>query len=123
VLVESRTETMPDMDYIGTDHLQSIFLIAQYLCRVGPPPIFLAIPRVNFNAVKSENTYIKIMTDFGLTPQIIGSELMQDGWQFEAHGEAAMDAFFARGMSTDQSILCATTVSPSVRCALHRGMA
>ncbi len=107
VMVDSRPETMPDVDYVGTNHLQSTGLIAKYLCRVGKPPVFLAMPRVNFNAVERENAYIKQMQELGFVPEIIGTELLHEDWLYEAHGEAVMDQYFSRGAYTDRSILCA----------------
>jgi DNA-binding LacI/PurR family transcriptional regulator len=107
VMVDSRPETMPDVDYVGTDHLQSTGLITEYLCRVGEPPVFLGMPRVNFNAVERENAYLKQMQKLGFEGEIIGTELLHDDWLYEAHGEAVMDQHFSRGEYTNRSILCA----------------
>ncbi|MCX7560705.1 LacI family DNA-binding transcriptional regulator, partial [Sulfitobacter sp. F26204] len=52
VLVDSRPQTMSTVDFIGTNHVQSTGLITEYLARVGGPPVFLAMPRVNFNAME-----------------------------------------------------------------------
>jgi DNA-binding LacI/PurR family transcriptional regulator len=107
VLVDSRPSTMRDVDYVGTNHTQSTELITEYLCRLGEPPVFLAMPRVNFNAVERENAYIKCLRDLGHTPEVIGTELIQDGWHFESHGEAVLTDYLSRGLLTDRSILCA----------------
>ncbi|MFK7746209.1 MAG: LacI family DNA-binding transcriptional regulator [Roseobacter sp.] len=107
VLVDSRPATMPHVDYVGTDHLQSTGLITEYLCRVGPPAVFLAMPRVNFNAVERENAYRKKIIELGYEPEIIGAEALDADWLYEAHGEAVMDYHFARGEYLDRSILCA----------------
>jgi len=107
VLVDSRPSTMPDVDFVGTDHRQSTGLMTEYLCRVGAPPIFLAMPRVNFNAMERENAYIERITALGHEPVVIGTQLMKDHWHFEAHGAAVMESFFSRGRFTDRSILCA----------------
>lgn len=106
VLVDSRPKTMPNVDYIGSDHRQSTGIITEYLCRVGEPPIFLAMPRVNFNAVERENAYIEKMTALGHKPLVIGTEMIDSRWLFEAHGEAVLDACFSRGDYTDRSFLC-----------------
>lgn len=107
VMVDSRPETMPDVDFVGTNHPQSTGLITQYLCRVGKPPVFLAMPRVNFNAMARENAYIQSMTALGFEPDIIGTDLIKDDWHYEAHGEAVLDQLFSKGAYTDRSILCA----------------
>lgn len=107
LLVDSRPSTMPHVDFVGTDHVQSTGLIAEYLCRVGPPPVFLAMPRVNFNAMERENAYTKKMKELGHTPEVIGVNAIETEWHFEAHGEAVMDQHFARNVYLDRSILCA----------------
>lgn len=106
VLVDSRPTTMPDIDFVGTDHRQSTGIITKYLTRVGEPPIFLAMPRVSFNAVERENAYIETMTAMGHTPVVIGTEMIDSRWLFEAHGEAVLDRYFSHGEFTDRSILC-----------------
>lgn len=106
VLMDSRPKTMPDVDFVGTNHRQSTGLITKYLSRVGGAPVFLAMPRVNFNALEREAAYIAQMEELGLEPEVLGVEQVVDGAYFEDHGEAVMDAEFARGKYTDRSILC-----------------
>lgn len=107
VLVDSRPATMPNVDYVGTDHVQSTGLITEYLCRVGPPPVFLAMPRVNFNAMERENAYTKKLKELGHEPEVIGTEAIDAEWHFEAHGEAVLDHYFSRNEYLERSILCA----------------
>lgn len=107
LLVDSRPDTMLDLDYVGTNHVQSVGLSIDYLCRVGAPPVFLAMPRVNFNAMGHERVYAAKMEELGHTPRIIGTEAMNDDWHYEAHGLAVLDKAFSAGELTDQSILCA----------------
>jgi len=106
VLMDSRPTTMPDVDFVGTNHVQSTGLIVEYLCRVGDPPVFLAMPRVNFNAMAREAAYVTAMKKLGHRPQIIGTEPVDDCGYFEEHGEAVLNESFARGQLTDRSILC-----------------
>lgn len=124
VLVDSRPRTIPDVDYIGTDHFQSTGIITEYLCRVGEPPIFLAMPRVNFNAVERENAYIEKMKSLGHTPMIIGTEMIDSRWLFEAHGEAVLDECFSRGIHTNRSILCVNdrVAIGAIRAAARHGL-
>lgn len=105
VLVDSRPKALAEMDFIGTDHVQSTGLMTEYLCRVGPPPVFLAMPRVNFNAVERENAYLARMQDLGHVPRVIGIERLNDQGHFEAHGQAVLADYFARGELVDATIL------------------
>jgi len=107
LLVDSRPETMHEQDYVGTNHVQSMGLAVDYLCRVGDPPVFLGMPRVNFNAMGHERSYIAKMEELGFEPRIIGTEALNDQGHYEAHGLAVLDQAFSAGELTDQSILCA----------------
>lgn len=124
VLMDSRPKTMPNVDFVGTNHDQSTALITEYLCRVGDPPAFLAMPRVNFNAMERENAYIAEMERQGLPPQVFGTDLVSENWHFEEHGEAVMNATFARGEMTDRSILCANdrVAIGALRAAARHGL-
>ncbi|MCP1199928.1 LacI family DNA-binding transcriptional regulator [Notoacmeibacter sp. MSK16QG-6] len=124
VLVDSRPATMPDVDFVGSDHLQSTSLITEYLCRVGEPPVFLAMPRVNFNAMEREHAYIDCMRKLGHEPEIIGTELIEDFWYFEEHGEAVMNAAFGGGELTERSILCVNdrVAIGALRAAFRHGL-
>jgi DNA-binding LacI/PurR family transcriptional regulator len=124
VLMDSRPKTMLDVDFVGTNHFQSTGLITEYLCRVGPPPVFLAMPRVNFNAVEREAAYIAKMQALGFEPEVIGTDLMGEGWHFEEHGEAVLDAEFGQGYLTDRSILCVNdrVAIGAIRAAARHGL-
>ena len=106
VLMDSRPAPLKDVDYIGTDHRQSTGAITEYLARVGDAPVFLAMPRVNFNALEREAAYIATMERLGLPPRVIGTEAVNPDWLFEAHGQAILDDHFSRGQLLDASILC-----------------
>ncbi|SFG11712.1 transcriptional regulator, LacI family [Palleronia marisminoris] len=107
MLVDSRPSTMPSVDFVGSDHMQSTGIITEYLSRVGDPPVFLAMPRVNFNALERERAYIAKMQELGHEPTIIGTEALHPASHFEAHGSAVLDRCFSQGQFTDRSILCA----------------
>jgi DNA-binding LacI/PurR family transcriptional regulator len=107
LLVDSRPDTMLDLDYVGTNHVQSVGMSIEYLCRVGPPPVFLAMPRVNFNAMGHERAYSEKMEELGFEPQVIGTQELHDDWHYEAHGQAVLDRAFSSGELLEQSILCA----------------
>jgi len=124
VLMDSRPKTMLDVDFVGTNHHQSTGLITEYLCRVGDPPVFLAMPRVNFNAIEREEAYIAQMHKSGFEPEVIGTELVKEGWHFEEHGEAVLDAAFGSGRFTDRSILCVNdrVAIGAIRAAARHGL-
>jgi DNA-binding LacI/PurR family transcriptional regulator len=124
VLMDSRPTTMPDVDFVGTNHAQSTGLITEYLCRVGEPPAFLAMPRVNFNALEREAAYISQMEMLGFEPEVLGAEQISEGAHFEEHGEAIMDTEFARGKFTDRSILCVNdrVAIGAIRAAARHGL-
>ncbi|MCB2130623.1 MAG: LacI family DNA-binding transcriptional regulator [Rhodobacteraceae bacterium] len=124
VLVDSRPATMPDVDFVGTNHVQSTGLITEYLCRVGGPPVFLAMPRVNFNALEREKAYIAKMNELGHKPTVIGVQPVENHWHFEAHGEAVLSAHLARGQLGNESILCANdrVAIGALRAAARHGL-
>ena len=124
VLVDSRPATMQEVDFVGTDHRQSTGLITDYLCRVGRPPVFLAMPRVNFNAMEREAAYLARMEALGHEPAVIGTQAVEETSHFEAHGQAVLGENFAQGRLTDRSILCANdrVAIGALRAAARHGL-
>lgn len=124
VLIDSRPTTMLDVDFVGSDHRQSTGLMTEYLCRRGDPPIFLAMPRVNFNALERETAYIERMTALGHRPEVIGTEVTVTGDYFEGHGEAVLDSLFSRQKGVDRSFLCANdrVAIGALRAAARHGL-
>jgi DNA-binding LacI/PurR family transcriptional regulator len=124
VLMDSRPKSMPSVDFVGSNHTQSTGLITEYLCRVGDPPAFLAMPRVNFNALEREVAYIARMEQLGFEPEILGTEAGRDNGYFEEHGEAVLWEAFAQGRLMDRSILCANdrVAIGALRAAAQHGL-
>ncbi len=124
VLMDSRPKTMPDVDFVGTNHVQSTGLLVDYLCRIGQPPVFVAMPRVNFNAYEREVAYVARMQTLGHQPHIIGTELVPGRGPFEDHGEAILDAEFGSGRLTDRSIICVNdrVAIGAIRAAARHGL-
>lgn len=124
VMMDSRPKTLLDVDFVGTNHAQSTGLITEYLCRVGPPPVFLAMPRVNFNALEREAAYIVEMERMGFEPEVIGVEQVREGGYFEEHGEAVLDEAFGQGRLTERSILCVNdrVAIGAIRAAARHGL-
>ena len=124
VLMDSRPKPLTDVDFVGTDHVQSTGVITEYLCRVGSPPIFLAMPRVNFNALERENAYVAKMEHLGFEPVVIGAEVVRQEWHFEAHGLAVLNDQFSKGRLLESSILCANdrVAIGALRAAAEHGL-
>jgi DNA-binding LacI/PurR family transcriptional regulator len=124
VLMDSRPARLAGVDFVGTDHVQSTGLITEYLTRVGGPPVFLAMPRVNFNALEREMAYTSKMEELGLEPTIIGMESLNAEGHFEAHGLAVLDHYFSKGDFIDASILCANdrVAIGALRAAAQHGL-
>jgi LacI family transcriptional regulator, repressor for deo operon, udp, cdd, tsx, nupC, and nupG len=68
--------------FVGTDNLQSIGLITDYLCRTGSPPTFFDMPPVNHNAAERKAAYVATMERLGFQPEVIGVTPRPD-WRFE----------------------------------------
>lgn len=124
VLMDSRPKTMPKVDFVGTNHVQSTGLITEYLCRVGEPPVFLAMPRVNFNALEREAAYIAQMQSLGFEPEVIGTQHVKDDGHFEEHGEAVLNDAFGQGKLVNRSILCVNdrVAIGAIRAAARHGL-
>lgn len=108
VFVDSRPAKMPAAaGFVGTDNCQSIRLMVEYLCRTGPAPLFLRMPRLNSNSAEREAAYAEEMMRLGHAPGFVEAGGAADSWDFEAFGHDLMDAHFSRGHHTDATILCA----------------
>jgi DNA-binding LacI/PurR family transcriptional regulator len=124
VLMDSRPARLSGVDFVGTDHVQSTGIITEYLARVGSPPVFLAMPRVNFNALERETAYIAKMEELDLEPIVIGVDELNSDGHFEAHGLAVLDEHFSKGDFINSSILCANdrVAIGALRAAAHHGL-
>lgn len=108
VFVDSRPISMPDnADFVGTDNRQSIRLIVEYLCRTGPAPVFLRMPRLNSNSQEREAAYLREMERLGHEPAFVEAGGQQDSWDFEGFAYELLDRHFSHGTYTKATILCA----------------
>ncbi len=108
VCVDSRVPgAAAEIDFVGTDNGQSIGRLTEYLCRTGPPPVFLGMPRINSNALEREAVYRETMERLGHAPVLVGGVDPAAGWEFEAQAFAIMDAHFSHGRFGDAAILAA----------------
>ncbi|WP_187428326.1 LacI family DNA-binding transcriptional regulator [Roseobacter fucihabitans] len=108
VFVDARPpQPLSGSDFIGTRNTQSIGIMVDYLCRTGPPPVFLAMPLLNSNALERREAYVQQMHQRGLPEQIMDVPGDASSWQFERYGFEVMDAHLAQGRYVDATILCA----------------
>lgn len=94
-------------DFVGTNNMQSIASVVEYLCRTGGPPVFLGMPRLNSNAIERESAYIEKMRLLGFEPRLIDAGGAPESWEFEAYGHRVMDRHFGLQGHVSDTILCA----------------
>lgn len=108
VFVDSRfPDAFQDVDFVGTNNVQSISLIVDYLYRSGNSPIFLGMPRMNTNSLEREQAYSKRARELGFEPEFIPDGIALPDWDFEQYAFQTMDEHFGRGEFIDRTILCA----------------
>ncbi|CCG06857.1 LacI family DNA-binding transcriptional regulator [Pararhodospirillum photometricum] len=113
--IESLGRTMPlvfldsrigdALPFVGTDNIQSISLMVEYLCRTGEQPCFLEMPPLNSNAAGRREAYVMAMRRLGQEPRVI--PVASHAWDFEQVGfEETCRQLDAGGFPT-RTILCA----------------
>lgn len=108
VFVDSHpAQSLPHADFVGTNNSDSIGIIVDYLCRSGTAPVFLAMPKINSNAVERQDAYFQRMRHHGLEGEVIVSPGGMDTWQFERYGFEVMNTHFGHGRYVNATILCA----------------
>ncbi len=90
--------------FVGSNNVQSIRMIVDYLCRTGEPPCFFEMPPVNPNANKRRDAYIQSMEDLGHDPQVIQAE--GAGWEFERIGLEEGTRLISNRSLPSETILC-----------------
>ncbi|MFK7752998.1 MAG: LacI family DNA-binding transcriptional regulator [Sedimentitalea sp.] len=101
------SQHLPGADFVGINNMDSIAVMVDYLCRTGEPPVFLAMPKLNSNAVERQNAYFEQMQKRDFAPQILEAPDNAESWQFESYGFEVMDSHFSHGRHVDTTILCA----------------
>lgn len=108
IFVDARCPGLEDkFSFVGTDNVQGIRLMVDYLRRSGSPPKFLSMPAVNSNSKERELAYATRMEEVGLRPEIIRAKLGSQIWDFESYGYDAVKDLIADGIEPDATILCA----------------
>ncbi|APX26283.1 MULTISPECIES: LacI family DNA-binding transcriptional regulator [Salipiger] len=91
--------------FVGTDNMQSMGLIVDYLCRSGEPPCYLGMPNINRNAAARLDAYLRAMAAAGQPPHILPIP-ESDSWEFERFGHECARDLLAGGLPT-RTLLCA----------------
>lgn len=90
--------------FVGSDNMQSVGLIVDYLCRTGEPPCFFETQPINPNANDRRLAYVRAMEQLGHQPKIILAE--RDSWDLERVGlEEGQRLIEERTLPSD-TILC-----------------
>lgn len=90
--------------FVGSDNVQSIGLIVDYLCRTGEPPCFFEMPPVNPNANKRRDAYIRSMEALGHQPKVVQAD--GGGWEFERIGLEEGIRLITNRSLPSETILC-----------------
>lgn len=108
VFADSQPAEFPaNTDFVGTNNLNSIGVMVDYLCRTGDAPIYLSMPKLNSNAVERRDAYFHHMKQRGHEGELIPTSDGMETWQFERYGFEVMDAHFSQGRYGEATILCA----------------
>ncbi len=117
VFVDAHTELAKH--FVGTDNVQSVTLMVEYLARSGSPPCYFPMPPVNSNAILRENTYRAVMQKLGYEPQIVSVSPSLD-WGFEAWAYQQTEKILQSGDFPSDTILCANDrIAYGVMAACH----
>ncbi|WP_159964481.1 LacI family DNA-binding transcriptional regulator [Profundibacterium mesophilum] len=91
--------------FVGTDNVQSIGLMTDYLCRTGEPPcLFEMRTPLNPNANKRRLAYLAGMERHGHEPRIVHAE--GSGWSIEEFGLREGRRLLEDGAFPSRTILC-----------------
>ena len=104
VLFDCEIEGVGDAFY-GSDKMQSVALIVEYLVRTGEPPALFEMANApNPNADKLHNAYAAAMEALGHEPMFLSAE--GDSWKFEEVGFSEGGRFISRRELPTNTVLC-----------------
>ena len=92
--------------FVGTNNLQSVPLIVDYLCRSGEPPAFFDMPLATYNGEGRREAYAATMERLGLKPSFVKLGDAQH-WDFEAVAYDATRAALRGSGLPSRTLLCA----------------
>lgn len=91
--------------YFGSNKVQSVRLLVEYLCRTGQPPaLFEMADAPNPNANKIHDAYGAAMISLGQTPMYLAAG--GEGWNFEAVGYDEGRRFISEALLPTDTVLC-----------------
>jgi len=91
--------------FFGSDNMQTIDLIVEYLCRSGEPPALFEMENpVNPNAFRKRKAYTAAMTRLSHTPHFI--RVGGEGWDFEEIGYREGKRILQENLLPSRTILC-----------------
>lgn len=91
--------------FFGSDNVQSINLIVNYLCQTGEPPAFFAMEDApNPNANKRLHAYQMAIERQGVAPMVLMAQ--GSGWEFEAIGCQEGSRMIRAGELPSDTVLC-----------------
>ncbi len=112
--------------FVGTDHMRSIDLMVEYLCRSGEPPcLFEMKSPTHPNAFVHHHAYVESMERHGHTPRVYQAE--GGGWNFEEIGKTEGGRLLEAGAFETNTILCSNDrlaigmLSAAYSCGLRVG--
>jgi len=94
------------LPHVGSDNIQSVAAMVQYLCRSGEPPVFFDVPPMTSNSGERQKSYEASMLREGHTPLVIECD-SPPSWDFERLGYAKMESMLNAGKLPGKTILCA----------------
>ncbi|OWU73802.1 LacI family DNA-binding transcriptional regulator [Phaeobacter sp. 22II1-1F12B] len=104
VLFDSNIDDIGEA-FVGSNNVQSVCLIVDYLCRTGQPPAFFEMKTpANPNAFKRRNTYVRAMEELGHEPRLI--QVDGEGWNLEEIGFREGTKVLSEGQLPTDTILC-----------------
>lgn len=90
--------------FVGSNNLQSVGLIVEYLCRTGERPCFFEMTPVNPNANKRREAYVQAMQRLGHEPMIVHVD--GSGWDFERIGLEEGSKLISDRALPSNTVLC-----------------
>lgn len=90
--------------FVGSNNVQSISMLVDYLIRSGDVPCFFEMPPINPNANERREAYVQAMKEFGHTPMIV--QVQGSGWDFEDVSFREGLRIFEEGGFPKNTVLC-----------------
>ncbi|MCQ8278219.1 LacI family transcriptional regulator [Acetobacteraceae bacterium KSS8] len=100
------TPVRPGVSFVGTDNAQSIGLAVSHLLQTGTPPVFVAMPPVNRNAIERRDAFMAAMHKAGHEGEVL-DPIGPHHWDFERAGQEIATRFLRQTADGQRTVLCA----------------